>query len=100
MRGHIPWCEDAAAVLVHWVESKGSPYSVPCGDCTWDEEQGDDLQHSLGPDGKPCSTCGGTGWRDCTSLSDSPWVIDDFTAVCANLNLFWRGKELCTKGVE
>jgi len=87
-------CEDGVAVLLQWVETGGAPYWVPCGGCTWSEEQGPDLQHSMGADGQPCTTCGGTGWKGCATLADSPWVIDDFTVTCANLQLLWLGQGL------
>lgn len=36
-----------------------------------------------------CGSCGGSGWRWCLGIGDSPWIVDDFTAVCAGYHDLW-----------
>lgn len=87
-----PYCEDAVAVLIHWQDTNGAPYWVTCRECEWDGD-GPDPQHSHGPDGLPCSTCGGTGWKSCSTLEDCGWAVDEFTVHCARIHRLWRNPD-------
>lgn len=83
------YCVDAVEVLACWREHTG-PFYVPCPVC-----MGGDTLH-LDADG--CSLdlstmavcgCGGTGWKVCVSLADSPWVVDSFTLDLLALHEVW-----------
>lgn len=82
-------CDDAVSVLLHWVNSHGAPYVVSCQDCEWREDwewdDGRSDQFSYDAAGI-CRTCGGSGWKRCTTLEESPWVIDSFTHTLARID--------------
>ena len=81
----MEFCTCAVEILLHWRQTGGKPYAVPCSLCRWQE--GDGQFSRLAEAGRPvCTTCDGSGWTDCASLVDSPWVIDSFTAVLAYLH--------------
>ena len=85
---HDHECECAVEVLMRWQETNGAPYQVPCQVCTW--EDGDGQFSRLDAPGRPiCPSCHGTGWQTCTTLEESPWVIDDLTARLASIHRLW-----------